>query len=695
MKSDHSKFINRELSWLSFNQRVLQEAADPAVPLLERLKFLGIFSSNLDEFYRVRVASHTRLLNEAMDDEKGLSPQKVLNQIQKKVLKLRDQFEEIFSNVLAELKEENIVMINEEQLNKEQRNYVETFFEEEVRPTLVPVMLSKKRAFPYLKNQVIYLAIHLSKSNTENSDHYALIELPTRTVDRFIVLPQTDDKSYVIMLDDIIRYSLPEIFSIMDFDTFSAYTIKLTRDAEFDISDDITKSFYEKIAKSIKDRHKGQIVRFVYDKAMPQDLLELLQHKTKAKNNENLIPGGRYHNARDFMGFPNLGLKKLLNKKQKVLMHPTVKPKASLFEAIKKGDFLLNYPYQSYHYVVDLLREAALDPHVKSIKITLYRLAKRSNIINALVNARRNGKQVTVVIELQARFDEEANLHYANILGDEGALIINGIPGLKVHAKLCQIVREEDGQEQLYSYISTGNFNESTAKVYSDHGLFTAHPDISGEVKRVFEFLECNYKTYKYKHLLVSPFYMRKKLSKLIKNEITIAQSGKPAYIYIKLNNLVDKKMIAKLYDASQAGVKIKMIVRGICSLVPGIPGVSENIEVISIVDKYLEHSRILLFGNGGDEKIYLSSADWMIRNLDNRIEVATPIYDPAVKQELKDTLEIQFKDNSKARIIDENSHNHYKIEEGKQPFRSQIEQYNYFKEKKAAIKKQLQQKED
>jgi len=401
----------------------------------------------------------------------------------------------------------------------------------------------------------------------------------------------------------------------------------------------------------------------------------------KIEDLDNIIPGGRYHNARDFMSFPTLGLKKLVYNNPPALLHKDIKPKTSFFDDIKDRDVLLHYPYHSYHYVIDLLREAAIDPKVKSIKITLYRLAKNSNVINTLVNARRNGKNVTVVIELQARFDEEANIQWTDELSAEGARIIDGVPGLKVHAKLCQINRVEEGKNVLYSYISTGNFNESTARLYGDHGLFTADKAICKEVKKVFDFLENNYKTYNYKHLLVSPFHMRKRFMKMIKNEIKMAENGKEAYIYVKLNNLVDAEMIARLYQASKAGVKIKMIIRGICSLVPGVPGLSENIEVYSILDKYLEHSRIIVFANGGDEKYFLSSADWMIRNLDNRIEVATPVYDPEIQQELKEFLEIQFNDSKKARIINHSLDNPYRNDGVSGP-RCQIVQYNVLKKR-------------
>lgn len=673
------KYINRELSWLSFNQRVLQEASDQTVPLLERLKFLGIFSSNLDEFYRVRVATHTRIMNASGKRQEEIS-KKILDQIQKKVISLRDEFDEVFKSVLDQLEPENIFMINEKELDEDQKIFVKTYFEEKVRPRLVPVMISETPKFPYLQNQVIYLAVHLTKADNLEKVSYALIELP-ESLPRFIVLPQQGKKRILIMLDDVIRFTLSDIFFTLDFDTFRAYTVKPTRDAEFEISDDITKSFYEKISKSIKDRQKGQVVRFVYDRNMPEDLKNFIITSTKIKK-ADLISGGRYHNARDFIGFPTLGLKHLAYKPLPPLLHIDLKPKTSLMDDIKSKDVLLHYPYHSYHYVIDLLREAAIDPKVKSIKITLYRLAENSNVINTLINARRNGKSVTVVIELQARFDEAANIKWTEQLTAEGARILDGVPGFKIHAKLLQILRDEKGEDTLYTYISTGNFNESTAKMYVDHGLFTAHKAISNEVKNVFDFLEFNYKNYKYQHLLVSPFYMRKKFNKMIYNEIKIAKSGKKTHIYLKLNNLVDQDLIDKLYEASQAGVKIRMLIRGICSLIPGIPGVSENIEAFSIIDRFLEHSRIIVFGNGGDEKYFLSSADWMVRNLDNRIEVATPVYDKKIQKELKDFLRVQFNESIKARVLNQKQDNRYRSEGKMRGPRVQLAQYNILKKR-------------
>lgn len=676
------QYVNREISWLSFNERVLQEAANPNVPLIERLKFLGIYSSNLDEFFRVRVGTLKRMVKAGIKGKGvlGGSPQKILDQIQDIVIEQRRNFDRIFGELMEELENEKIYIINEEELNSEQEAFVQNYFEQEVRPRLVPVMLNFGSKFPYLRNQVIYLAIHMSNQANPDDFAYALIEVPADLLPRFIVLPGVDDRRHVIMLDDIIRYGLKEIFAIFDYNRFEAYTVKLTRDAELDIEDDITQSLFEKISKSVKQRVRGEPVRFVYGRNIPDDLLQFVLKRNNMKGFDNLIPGGRYHNARDFMKFPDLDLPHLKYEKKPVLQHGTLDSQRSIFDAIKQKDALLHYPYQSFRYTIDLLREAAIDPKVKSISMTLYRVAKNSNVINALINAIRNGKTVRVLMELKARFDEEANILWTQTLEEEGAHLMESIPGLKIHAKLCLITREENKKKVRYAIVGTGNFNEETAEIYSDHALITADKRLTREVEKVFEFLDNTYKTQNYRHLVVSPFYMRKKFVKLIKSETKNAKAGKQAYIYVKLNSLVDQKLIDKLYEASRAGVTIKMVVRGICSLVPGVPGLSENIEVISIVDKYLEHSRIFIFCNEGDELYFISSADWMIRNMDNRVEVATPIYDKDIQNELKRFFEIQFRDNQKARIIDEEQKNRFRDPGHARPWRAQIDCYEFLK---------------
>ncbi len=656
------KFVNREISWLSFNERVLQEAADPSLPLLERLKFLGIYSSNQDEFFSVRVGTVHRMIDAGVKSSEiiGDPPKKTMKMIHKRVLQLRDRFEEIFTKLEKELQEEKIFIINETELSLEQQDFVREYFISKVRPRLVPIMFRELRKFPYLKNQAIYLAVAMYKYRDPQDFNYALIEVPADVLPRYVPLPSKAGTQYMIMLDDVIRFGLTNIFSIFDYDSISAYTIKLTRDAELDIDDDVMKSFFEKISEGLKQRERGETVRFVYDREIPEDLLHIILSGLNLKNFENIVSGGRYHNARDFINFPEVGSGSLLYEKSKQIRHPDLPVNRSILDVIRNKDVMLCYPYHSFDHMIDLLREAAIDPNVINIKMTFYRVAKNSNVVNALINAVKNGKSVTVVIELQARFDEMANIYWTQKLEEAGATIIDGVPGLKVHAKLCEITRMENDIPVTYACIGTGNFNESTAHVYSDHSLLTSNPAITKEVKHLFDFFEHTYKHISYDHLIVAPHYMRNKIYRLINTEIKNAKNGKHAYICLKMNNLVDRRMIEKLYEASQAGVKIRMIIRGICSLVPGIKGLSENIEVASIVDKYLEHSRVFIFCNGGHEKYFISSADWMVRNLDRRVEVAVPIYDKSIQEELKQFMEIQFADNTKARVINKELDNRY-----------------------------------
>ncbi|WP_370571781.1 polyphosphate kinase 1 [Methanomethylovorans sp.] len=679
------KFVNREISWLSFNERVLQEAADPSLPLLERLKFLGIFSSNQDEFFSVRVGTVHRMIDAGVKSSEiiGDSPKKTMKMIHKRVLQLRDRFDEIFIELEKELEKANISIINETELSPQQQDFVRDYFISKVRPRLVPIMFRELRKFPYLKNQAIYLAIAMYKYRDPQDFNYALIEVPADVLPRYLPLPSDTDTQYIIMLDDIIRFGLTNIFSIFDYDSIIAYTIKLTRDAELDIDDDVMKSFFEKISEGLKQRERGEPVRFVYDREIPEDLLHIILEGLKLKNFENIVPGGRYHNARDFMNFPDVGTSSLLYEKSKQIRHPDLPVNRSVLDVIHSKDVMLCYPYHSFDHMIDLLREAAIDPNVTDIKMTFYRVAKNSNVVNALINAVKNGKSVTVVIELQARFDEMANIYWTQKLEEAGATIIDGVPGLKVHAKLCEITRMENDIPVSYACIGTGNFNEATAHVYSDHSLLTSNPAITKEVKHLFDFFEHTYKHISYDHLIVAPHYMRNKIYRLINIEIRNARTGKKAYMYLKMNNLVDRRMIEKLYDASQAGVKIRMVIRGICSLVPGIKGLSENIAITSIVDKYLEHSRVFIFCNGGDEKYFISSADWMVRNLDRRVEVAVPIYDISIQKELKQFMETQFADNTKARIINKEQNNKYvKRNLSSDIRRSQDELYTFFNDK-------------
>ena len=689
-------YVNRELSWLKFNARVLQEAADEKVPLLERLRFAGIFSNNLDEFFKVRYATVKRVaMNESSDKELGVHAKELLEEITKEVIQLQDESLSIINTITEELEKEQIFIVNEKTLLPEHEAFVNTYFYDKVRPALFTIILNDLEKFPQLKDDVAYLAVKMTLKEDEKASgvqkffsskaykekiQYALIELPT-TLNRFIELPQVGDKHYIIMLDDVIRFCLHLIFSIFNYESLSANMIKITRDAELDIDDDLSKSFVEKISTSVEDRRKGAPVRFVYDKTIDKDTLHFLIEKMGIVNTDSVIPGGRYHNRRDYMSFPSLGRTDLTYAPIHPLPVKGLTSEESLLKKIAEKDYLQFTPYHTFSNIIWFLREAALDPKVKSVKITIYRLAKNSQVVNSLINAVKNGKKVTVQIELQARFDEESNIRYAEQLKAEGVKLIFGVRGLKVHSKICVIEREEGKGIKRYGFISTGNFNESTAKVYTDYTLFTANQDILKEVNKVFNFFETNYNIQKYKHLIVSPHYTKKILKQLIDEEIKNAKAGKEAYIKLKMNNITSYKMIDKLYEASRAGVKIQMIVRGICCLVPGIEGMSENIEVISIVDKFLEHPRLFIFGNNGNPKVYISSADWMTRNISFRVEVGCPIYDEAIKQELIDTFEISWADNVKARVIDQAQDNHYRPHT--QPAqRSQVALYEYYQQK-------------
>jgi polyphosphate kinase len=678
--------INRDISWLSFNARVLQEAADKTLPLIERIKFLGIFSNNLDEFFRVRVGTYKRMIDLGKNARYyiGENPSKVLQKIQSIVITQQKEFDRIYIEILQELKKKNIFIVDEKALSKEQGIFVKNYFKEMVRPLLVPIMIQHTNKLPYLRDKSIYLAVKLSHKIKNKDSRYALIQVPD-DLPRFVQLPHSDKKegTFIILLDDVIRYCLEDIFFVFNYDTYGAYTIKLTRDAELDIDSDLSKSITEKISKSLKQRKIGEPVRLVYDSQIPKDMLDFLTKSMKIDKNQALLPGGRYHNFKDFIQFPKVGGSELVNVSLPTLEHPKLKGNKSMFEVLKKGDVLLTFPYQSFDHIIDFLREAAIDPAVTSIKITLYRAARNSKIINALVNALQNGKAVTAVVELQARFDEQANLNLANKLQDEGATLIYGVPGLKVHSKIIYISRKEGGKVVTYAHIGTGNFNESTAKVYSDFSLFTCDNRITSEIEKIFHFFKNNYKVGTYKSLLVAPFFMRNKLLKLIQNEIRNAKAKKPALIQLKLNSLTDEELIKKLYAASNAGVKIQLIIRGICSLVPGVKGMSQNIEAISLVDTYLEHARSMLFYDNGNELVYISSADWMIRNLDYRTEVACPVYDVSLKNEIKKIFDIQWNGSTKVRILNEKQDNPYRAAPDGIKRRAQLEIYKYLAAKK------------
>lgn len=700
-----NRYIDREKSWLAFNARVLQEAGDTSVPLLDRLRFLGIFSNNLDEFFRVRYAAIRRLSMAGISGEKllgGISAKKLLNEITQIVINQQSESLRILSIIEKELEKKNIFIIDETEITKEQENFIKDFFIQKVSPALVTIILNDLAEFPILKDTSGYLAIKLvMKTRQQHSSsilnftkpkadiHYAIVEIP-KTINRFVVLPTKNDKQHIIMLDDVIRYNLHNIFNIFDYESISAHMIKITRDAQLEIDSDLSKSLVEKIWIGVKDRRIGEPVRFVYDQSIDRDTLMFFLDKMGIDSTDSIIPGGRYHNRRDYMNFPNLGRYDLLYQQNIPLPVEGLSLEGSILEKIAHKDYLVNAPYQSFSYLIKFLREAALDPKVTKIKITLYRLAKNSQIISSLISAAKNGKKVTVQIELQARFDEANNIYYAEQMQTEGIELIFGIKGLKVHSKICVIERIEMGKIKRYGFISTGNFNESTAKTYTDVTLLTSHTKILKDVDKVFEFFNINYRIHRYKHLIVSPHYTRSKFYKLIDKEIKNAEAGKEAYIKLKMNSLSDYKMIDKLYEASRAGVTIKLIIRGICSLIPGIKGMSENIEAISIVDNYLEHSRVYIFGNDNDPEVYISSADFMTRNLDDRVEVSCPIYDVDIKKELIEVFNIAWRGNVKARLHSESLNNEYKPREKNKKFRAQIETYNYYRNKIEVIIEKL-----
>ncbi len=659
MKQD---YISKEVSWLAFNERVLQEADNPQVPLLERLKFLGIYSSNRDEFFRVRVATLKRL---SQLGGKALQiihqdPTEVLEEVQKEILKQQQRFEKIYSQIKKKLAHEQIFFVDGLQLSDDQRNFIKGYFTERVRPFLLPILLRGKTSFPNLNDHAIYLAVEMLPKERKKPD-YSLLRIPSEQCPRFLQLPAEGRSKKLMMLDDVIRICLPELFAMFEYRQFAAYSFKVTRDAELDLDDVLEKSYTQQLGESLKRRKEGTPVRMTYDRQIPKKILNLLMSRMNLMNNDTLIPGARYLNFKDFMKLPCIGLAKHYYPSFSPLRHEHLKHKSSQLAMLRERDVLLHFPYHSFDSFIDLLREAAIDPEVSSIKLTAYRLAKRSSIVNALVNAVKNGKKVTVVMELRARFDEQANLRWSEALSDEGVQVMHGVPGLKVHGKLCLISRREQGKKRLYACVGTGNFNEDTANLYTDHLLLTTDKRITDEVAKVFEFLNNPYRTPYFRHLVVAPFHLRSRTFKMIRAEIKAAKEGQPAWIKIKINNLSDYDTVRLLNRAAKAGVRIQLIVRSMFSLVPDLPELHGNIEAISIVDRFLEHSRFYVFCNNNHPRYYISSGDWLPRNFDRRVEVACPLYDPDLQQELLDYFDLQWQENVKARIWNGALDNHYR----------------------------------
>ncbi|HHG3546506.1 TPA: polyphosphate kinase 1 [Vibrio parahaemolyticus] len=674
-------YIEKELSWLSFNERVLQEAADKTVPLIERIRFLGIFSNNLDEFYKVRFADVKRRI--LINQERGGSDnsKRLLSKMQAKALKLNEQFDELYSELIREMARRRIFLVNEHQLDEAQEKWITKYFRKEVMPHITPLLMKDEiDVLQFLKDEYAYIAVELRK---EDHSQYALIEIPTDHLPRFVMVPEQKGKrrKTIILLDNIIRYCLDELFKgFFDYDELAGYAMKMTRDAEYDLRNEIEYSLLEQMSAGVNQRLTAMPVRFVYEREMPQEMLDFLCSKLRISNYDNLIPGGRYHNFKDFIAFPNVGREYLENKPMPPMKCADFEGYANSFEAIKAKDILLYYPYHTFDHIGELVRQASFDPKVLSIKINIYRVAKDSRLMNSLIDAVHNGKNVTVVVELQARFDEEANIEWSKVLTEAGVHVIFGAPGLKIHSKLLMISRREGDDIIRYAHIGTGNFHEKTARIYTDFSLLTADQEITNEVCNVFGYIENPYRPVKFNHLMVSPRNSRTQIYRLIDNEIANAKAGKKAGLTIKVNNLVDKGIVTRLYAASNAGVKINMIIRGMCALVPGIEGVSENIRIISIVDRFLEHPRVVITHNDGDPQVYISSADWMTRNIDHRIEVAAPVRDPRLKQRIIDITNIHFTDTVKARLIDKEMSNSYVPRGNRKKVRSQVAIYDYLK---------------
>lgn len=675
---------NRELSWILFNERVLQEAQDESVPLIQRLRFLGIFSNNQDEFFKVRVANLIRLTGmkirgKPSQTDYAIPPKELLPLIYKRIDMAQNTFMQTFEKIIIELREYGVYIIDHTELNETQRKFCLNYFLSVVSVRLVPLMLRKSAEMPFLHDGRAYLAIKMSKETKSNA-RYSVVEIPvSESSPRFVVLPSENQRTDIIFVDDIIRMFLDDIFFMFNYDNISAHSFKIMRDGLLPIDDDVSKGFVEKMEQGITDREHGRAVRLVYDRDMPPDFLELLADKLELYSTMELEGSRRYHSMRDLMKFPKIR-PELENINPEALIHPAIDPMGSIFKVIKKQDILLYYPFHTFKHFIDILREAAVDPRVESINITLYRTAERSKVINALCNAARNGKQVTALVELKARFDEEHNIDNTNELQQAGVKVIHPLESLKVHCKLLLIERREGKNENTgYLYIGTGNFNEKTAELYCDFGFFTSNQTLVHDARKVFDFLVNPHKRHIYRHLLVSPHYLRREIEKMIEAEIKHAKAGKKAFFYGKFNTLTDERMIALLYRASKAGVLIRLIIRGACCLQPGIKGLSETVEVRSIVDKYLEHGRMAIHCNGGNPNYYIFSADLMARNLDRRIEVSTPIFDEKIQKTLSDIFEIQWSDNVKARSLTDSENNIYVKGDG-ESIRSQIMTYDYFK---------------
>ena len=681
-------YFDKELSWLSFNERVLQEAEDTSVPIVNRIRFLGIYSANLDEFFRVRVANiRRRAILESAQDTTNNEWTTLHSNIIEKVDILTTRFKSVADNIFDEIKKKRVNIIFNDQdniafknkLSSAQKTWLDEFFDNRIVRHITPIIITNNTHLSScIDDDGIYFLVALNK---DTAKQFCLVEIPRFGIDRFIVLPTSspNQEKEVVLLDDVVLFFIERLFKgVFEFDSIDAYSMKLTRDAEYNLTDEIDASLLEQMSKGIKQRIKADLVRLVHDENMPQYMLNFLRKSLKIRELDNLVPGVRYRHFSDFISFPNLGDKVLVKSEIKALNAQRFAQFPSVFEAISQNDILLYYPYHKFRHFTEFVRQSSYDPLVKEIKINIYRVAKNSRIIQSLIEAVKNGKKVTVVVELRARFDEEANIEWAKLMKDAGIDVEFGIETLKIHSKLCVVSREENEKLVKYAHIGTGNFHESNAKIYTDFALFTKHKEICQEVDNVFSFIAHSYKRFRFNHLIVSPLTSRRRFNQLIDNEIQIAKTGKKGEITLKLNNLVDTGLINKLYAASNAGVKVKLIIRGMCSLIPGVKELSQHIKIISIVDSFLEHPRVLIFNNGGDKQVFITSGDWMERNIDNRVEVGVPIYDETLKKRIIHTIDLHFKDNVKARIIDKNNSNKYVSSTNKPKVRSQTAIYDY-----------------
>lgn len=675
----YKDYVPRDVSWMYFNRRILQEAEKDTVPLLERLSFLGIYSNNLDEFFRVRVALLNRIVEcddkETRDERhEALNTLKAINKLNTRYAK---EYELAIRQVTEDLKKENIYLVNDEELDEEQRHFVRDFYYKQLDGYIAPVWFSALKDLTNEPDNSIYMAIKMRRETDKSHPEYALLQLPISLVGRFVQLPDKEGKSYIMYIDDVVRYSLPLIFAGLNYNVFEAYAFKFTKDAEMEIDNDLRTGLMQKISKGVKSRKRGQAMRVIFDATMPRDVLKRVLAKLHVDKLDTVLAAGRYQNHRDLMNFPNCGRTDLKYQKWTPILKPELMGERSLLEAVRKEDRFIHVPYHDFASYIRLLQEAAVHKEVKSIQTTLYRLAHDSKVVKALINAAQNGKQVTVVIELLARFDEASNISWSKKMQEVGIHVVFGVEGLKVHSKITYIGMRKGAD---ICVISTGNFHEGNARCYTDYMLMTANRNIVHDVRQVFNFIERPYAPVKYKELLVSPNEMRNKFVRLINDEIKNHDTGKPAYIRIKINHITDPVMVKKLYEASAHGVPIDLVVRGNCSLVTGIPGKSDTIRIVGVIDRYLEHARIFQFCAAGENKVFIGSADWMPRNLNNRVEVVTPVYSPTIKQDLASVIDYALRDTKQGRVVDGTDKNEPWTFEGAIPFRSQEELYKHYK---------------